>query len=89
MPGQLLCAIRTGDKGAFMNCCRAQAERWREQGLPLEQFWEALDTLGHVCVATLREAPEAAELEPALYDHVTMTFQFAIDAVHEEHERTE
>ena len=84
--GQLLCTIRTGEKGIFMNCCRALAERWREQGLPLEQLEAALDSLGQVCVATLREAPEAAGLEPALHDHLTMTFQFAIDAVREVHE---
>jgi len=87
--GQLLCTIRTGEKGIFMNCCQALAERWREEGRPLEQLEEALNDLGQVCVATLRGAPEAVGLEPALYDHVTMTFQFAIDAVREVAERPE
>jgi nucleoside-diphosphate-sugar epimerase len=36
--GQLMCAIRTGDKGVFMNCCRHLAERWLGQGLPLEEL---------------------------------------------------
>ncbi len=84
---QLLCAIRTGDKGVFMNCCRHLAERWREQGLPLEELWGALECLDQVCLETLRKLPEAAELEPVLNDHISMTVHFAIDAVHEVHER--
>jgi nucleoside-diphosphate-sugar epimerase len=84
---QLLCAIRTGDKGVFMNCCGGLAERWLEQGLPLEELWGALDCLDLVCLETLRPLPEAAGLEQALGDHVTMTIQFAIDAVHERAER--
>jgi len=81
--GQLMCAIRTGDKGVFMNCCRHLAERWHEQGLPLIELREALDELGQVCVAILRASPEANGLDQALYDHITMAFQFALDAVHE------
>jgi nucleoside-diphosphate-sugar epimerase len=85
--GQLLCAIRTGDKGVFMNCCGGLAERWLEQGLPLEELWGALECLDLVCLETLRRLPEAAGLERAMGDHVTMTIQFAIDAVHELAER--
>ena len=35
----------------------------------------------------IEERPEAAELEPALNDHISMTIHFAIDAVHEVSER--
>lgn len=84
---QLLCAIRTGDKGVFMNCSRHLAERWRDQGLPLEELWGALECLDHVCLETLGSLPEAAELEPAFHDHISMTVHFAIDAVHEVSER--
>ena len=87
LTAQLLCAIRTGDKGVFMNCCRHLAERWREQGLPLEELWGALECLDQVCLETLRKLPEAAELESALNDHISMTVHFAIDAVHEVNER--
>jgi len=80
---QLICAIRTGDKGVFMNCCQGLAERWHEQGLPLVELREALDELSRVCVAVLRTSPEANGLDQALYDHITMAFQFGIDAVHE------
>ena len=85
--GQLICAIRTGDMAVFMNCCRHLAERWRRQDLPLEELWEALDALAKVCETTLAEVSHPDTLEQALYDHVTMTFQFAIDAVQEIHER--
>ncbi len=84
---QLLCAIRTGDKGVFMNCCGGLAERWLEQGLPLEELWGALECLDLVCLETLRSLPEAAGLEQSLNDHISMTVHFAIDAVHELNER--
>jgi nucleoside-diphosphate-sugar epimerase len=84
---QLMCAIRTGDKGVFMNCCEFLAERWWEQGLPLEELWTALESLSEICAQALRGLPEAERFENALYDHITMTFQFAIDAVLDVHDR--
>jgi len=84
---QLMCAIRTGDKGVFMNCCEHLAERWWEQGLPLEELWKALESLSEICVKALSCLPEAEGFENALYDHITMTFQFAIDAVLDVQER--
>ena len=84
---QLLCAIRTGDKGVFKNCCWDIAEHWREDGLPLEELWGALECLDLVCLETLRTLPEAAGLEQALNDHISMTVHFGIDAVHEVNER--
>jgi hypothetical protein len=84
---QLLCAIRTGDKGVFMSTCRHLAERWREDGLPPEELWGALECLDYVCLETVRGLPEARGLEQALHDHVSMAIQFGIDAVHEVSER--
>ena len=84
---QLLCAIRTGDKGVFKNCCWAMAEHWREEGRPLEELWGGLECLDLVCLEALRKLPEAAGLEEALNDHISMTVHFAIDAVHEVNER--
>jgi hypothetical protein len=38
-------------------------------------------------VSALSELPESKRLEQALFDHISMTFQFAVDAVHEVDER--
>jgi nucleoside-diphosphate-sugar epimerase len=80
---QLLCAVRTGDKAVFRNCCQHMAERWWVSGLPLEELWQALDELGRLCVTVLRKDPEAENLGQAIYDQITMTFRFAVDAVME------
>jgi hypothetical protein len=80
---QLLCAVRTGDQAVFMNCCRHMAERWWVAGLPLEELWKALDELGRLCVAILERDPAADGLGQEIYDRITMTFRFAVDAVKE------
>jgi nucleoside-diphosphate-sugar epimerase len=80
---QLLCAIRTGDKGIFMSTCRHLAERWREDGLPHEELWGALECLDYVCLEAVRDLPEAQGLEQALHDHISMTVHFGVDMVHE------
>lgn len=84
---QLLCAVRTGDKAVFRNCCQHMAERWWVTGLPLEELWQALEELGRLCVTTLQRDPKAANLGQEIYDQITMTFRFAIDAVMEVQER--
>lgn len=84
---QLMCATRTGDMGVFMNCCRHLAERWQEQGLPLGELREALESLGQVCLATLQHGADSKNLRNALHDHITLTFQFATDAVQDVHDR--
>jgi nucleoside-diphosphate-sugar epimerase len=80
---QLLCAIRTGDKGIFMSTCRHLAVRWREDGLPLEELWGALELLDRACLDAVKGLPEAEGLEQALHDHISMTIHFGIDMVHE------
>ncbi len=80
---QLLCAVRTGDKAVFRNCCQHMAERWWVAGLPLEELWKALEELGRLCVNVLQKDPEAENLGQEIYDQVTMTFRFAVDAVME------
>ena len=84
---QLLCAIRTGDKGVFMSSCRHLAEQWHEHDLPPEELTGALECLDEVCLETVRDAPEAEELGQALRDHISMTIQFGVDMVHEVSER--
>jgi nucleoside-diphosphate-sugar epimerase len=80
---QLMSAVLNGDKGIFMTCCQHMAERWYADGKPLGQLLEALEALGETALAVLREDREAKGLSQNLYDHITMTIQFAMDAVHE------
>lgn len=86
---QLLCAVRTGDKAVFMNCCLHMAERWWLAGLSLDDLCEGLQGLGRVCLEVLGEDPAATGVAESLQDHIEMTFQFAIDAVREFEETLE
>ncbi len=80
---QLIAAVRNGDKAVFMTCCQHMAERWYADEKSLKELWEALEAMGEICLTVLQEDPEAKGLFQDLYDHITMTIQFAIDAVHE------
>jgi len=85
---ELMTAVRTGEKGVFMEACHDLAEHWRGHGLGLEATCEALETLESLCRAALT-VPQTADLHwrDALHDHLTMTFQFGVDEVHEVYER--
>ena len=80
---QLMAAIRTGDKAVFINCCQHMAERWHGDRMPLKELAEALGALGDLCINVLARDPESETLSQDLYDHITMAFQAAIDAVQE------
>lgn len=86
---QLMAAIRTGDKAVFMNCCQHMAERWYGDGMPLAELADALRALGNLSILVLAQDPEAKALSQDLYDHITMAFQAAIDAVLEVDETME
>lgn len=80
---QLMSAVLNGDKAIFMTCCQHMAERWYGDGIPLGQLVAGLEALGETSLVVLREDSEAEGLSQNLYDHITMTIQFAVDAVHE------
>lgn len=79
----LMSAVHGGDKAVFMSFCLREAERWYAMGRPLEELWEALEVCNEVCLEVVGRDPEARGLAQALYDHVTMTFQYAVDAIQE------
>ncbi len=79
-------AVRTNEKALFMSYCRDLAERRFRQGVPQEEVCRALTLLKQVCMSQLSEEEELAPFERALYDHVTMTFQFGCDQVAELYE---
>lgn len=86
---QLLCAVRTGDKAVFMNCCLHMAERWWLAGLSLDDLCAGLEGLGQTCLEVLREDPVSAGFAESLHDQIAMTFRFALDAVRELEETLE
>jgi nucleoside-diphosphate-sugar epimerase len=79
----LLSAIRTGEKGLFTAYCRDLARKRFAEGFEGEEICRALESLNEECLAVLRADPEAAGLDEALRDHLTMTVQFGCDQVME------
>jgi nucleoside-diphosphate-sugar epimerase len=77
----LVDAVHSGEKAVFVGACRELGERWRAEGVSLDELNGYLDALGDLCVLALvgHDASESWAL--ALHDHVTMTVQFAVDAV--------
>jgi hypothetical protein len=79
-------AVRTGEKGRFMNHCRDVAKTRHEQHYTCVEVCSALEALNQICLHMLRNDPEGVGLDEAFHDHVTMTIQFGIDQIREVYE---
>jgi nucleoside-diphosphate-sugar epimerase len=77
----LVDAVHSGEKSLFLDACREVAGRRRAEGVSLEELTALLDALNDLCVLGLVGHDTSAAWALALYDHVTMTVQFAVDAV--------
>jgi nucleoside-diphosphate-sugar epimerase len=77
----LLNAVRTGEKGLFTAYCRDLAEKRFQDGFEAIEVSQALETLNDTCVEVLREDAEAAGLDEAIRNHLSMTVQFGCDQV--------
>jgi hypothetical protein len=74
-------AVHSGERGLFLDACREVADRRRGEGVSLGELTALLDVLNDLCVLALVGHDASAAWALALYDHVTMTVQFAVDAV--------
>jgi hypothetical protein len=89
MIDRLLAAVRTRDKAAFALHCREFALRRFNEGIPPTEWAAALDVLSDLCVLSLSERDTEPAWHRDVYDHVTMTMQFGIDAILEAFEDEE
>jgi hypothetical protein len=78
---RLLAAVRTGDKATFASHCKDLAIWRAEEGVPPAEWAAALDVLSDLCVLSLTERDTKSAWQRDVYDHVTMTMQFGVDAV--------
>jgi hypothetical protein len=79
----LLNAVRTGEKGIFIAYCRDLGEKRCSEQFGVDEVCGALETLSAICRARLVEDPDSSGLESAIWDHVTMAFQFGCDQIQE------
>ena len=79
-------AVRAGEKRSFMSYCRDFAERRAQQGFRAAEVVHAIRSLERICLETLKRDPEAAGLDRAMRDYVSMTLEFGIDQVIEAYE---
>jgi hypothetical protein len=77
----LVDAVHCGEKSLFLNASREVAERWRAEGVPLDELTALLDVLNDLCVLSLVGHDASASWALALFDHVTMTVQVAVDGI--------
>jgi len=82
-------AIRMRMKIDFMSYCRDLAERRMEQGFKAEEIVGALEAIDQVCVRTLLEDPESADVRPYLNECISMTVRFGIDQILETYDLIE
>jgi hypothetical protein len=81
-------AVRTAEKGIFFEACHELAVRRREHGFGAGEICGGLEALHDACFTALRGNPDDEHWTRALHDHVTMTFQFGVDGVHEAFEES-
>ena len=74
-------AIRSRMKIDFMSYCRDLAERRLDQGFTAEELVGALETVDRVCIKTLMQDDDAKDMQPYMYQCITMTIRFGIDQV--------
>jgi hypothetical protein len=72
-----------------MTHCRQRAELRFEQGFPKEEVLHALQVLQRILLDVQAADPEAARIERALHEYVTMTLEFGADQVYEVFEEHE
>jgi nucleoside-diphosphate-sugar epimerase len=82
-------AIRMRMKIDFMSYCRDLAERRMEQGFTAEELVGALEAIDQVCVRTLLEDPESADVRPHLNECISMTVRFGSDQIMETYDLLE
>lgn len=78
---RLVAAVRSGDKAGFADHCREFASKRAEEGAPGIEWAAALDVINDLCERALARHASAVEWQRNVYDHVTMTVQYGLDAV--------
>lgn len=77
----LIHAVRTGSKAAFMDYCRNVAARRMRQGFPAHEIVAALRELDTICGEVLRTDPAAAGLAREVRETVSRTLEFGADQI--------
>ena len=82
----ILNSVRAQERGLFLGYCRDFASTRFAEGVPVVEILGVLRLIERTAVAVVREDPDAAGLEAALYAHLTMTIEFGCDQVIEVYE---
>ena len=74
-------AVRSRDLQLVRHYAQVIAVRRRKEGFSVDQVCDFLGTIGEIIADALRERSELADLGQLIHDHVTLSFQLAIDGV--------
>lgn len=78
---RLVAAVRSGEKAMFADHCRELVGKRAVEGTPGIEWATALDVVNDLCERALARHGTALEWQRNVYDNVTMTVQFGVDAV--------
>jgi nucleoside-diphosphate-sugar epimerase len=85
----LVDSIRSGDKQVFRLYCRDLARRRYDQGFSVDDVIGFLRVLDAACTRVLRRDADAARLDTAIRDWLSMTVELGVDQVLEVYEEAE
>jgi len=78
--------VRTRDRTLMRNYSQIIAHRRFVEGFEVKEVCDALMTIGYIIGTELRSKVDFKDIEQRIFDHITMTFQLAVDEVEDSYE---
>jgi hypothetical protein len=85
----LLTSVQMSNRMLILNYLEVTCRDRFRAGFTPEEICRLLEELDRVVLAALRPRPEMKELEPLLYEQITVPLEFGAEEVREQHERFE
>ena len=82
----LVAAVRTRERQIMRNYAQMIAVHRHREGFTADQVCDFLSTLGGIVEGALRDRDELAGMGQSIHDHITLTFQLAVDAVEDSYD---
>jgi nucleoside-diphosphate-sugar epimerase len=78
--------VRTRNRTMMRNYGQTIAYRRFVEGFEVKEVCDAMNSIGEIIAEMLRSRVEMKDIEQRLYDHITMTFQLAVDEIEDSYE---
>ena len=78
--------VRTRDRTLMRNYGQAIAYRRFVEGFDVKEVCDAVSSIGDIIGKALQSRVKVSNVEQRIYDHITMTFQLAVDEIEDSYE---